>query len=114
VWPYPSINSFGRAGEEGNLLATHPTIKPVALLADAIMDCTTRGDVIVDGFLGSGSTVIAAERTGRRCYGIEIDPLYADVAVRRWQNYTRDRARHAATGRFFDEMEVRSERQTGE
>ena len=109
VWPYPSINSFGRAGEEGNLLATHPTVKPVALLADAIMDCTTRGDVIVDGFLGSGSTVIAAERTGRRCYGIEIDPLYADVAVRRWQNYTRDRARHAATGRFFDEMQGRNE-----
>jgi DNA modification methylase len=114
VWPYPSINSFGRAGEEGNLLASHPTVKPVALLADAIMDCTARGDIIVDGFLGSGSTVIAAERTGRRCYGIEIDPLYADVAVRRWQNYSRDRARHAATGRFFDEMEVRNERQAGE
>ena len=106
VWPYPSINSFGRAGEEGNLLAMHPTIKPVALLADAIMDCTARGDIVLDGFVGSGSTVIAAERTGRWCHAIEIDPLYTDVAVRRWQSYTRDRARHAATGRFFDEIEA--------
>lgn len=114
VWPYPSINSFGRAGEEGNLLATHPTIKPVALLADAIMDCTARGDIVLDGFLGSGSTVIAAERTGRRCHAIEIDPLYADVSVRRWQAYTRDRARHATTGRFFDEMEAENEQQDGE
>jgi DNA modification methylase len=114
VWPYPSLNSFGRAGEEGTLLATHPTIKPVALLADAIMDCTARGDVVLDGFGGSDSTVIAAERTGRRCYAIEIDPLYADASVRRWQNYTRDRARHAATGRFFDEMEAEHEHEAGE
>lgn len=114
VWPYPSINSFGRSGEEGNLLATHPTVKPVALLADAIMDCTARGDIVLDGFLGSGSTVIAAERTGRRCHAIEIDPLYVDIAVRRWQNYTRDRARHAETGRFFDEMEAENEHQAGE
>jgi DNA modification methylase len=113
VWPYPSINSFGRAGEEGNLLATHPTIKPVALLADAIMDCTARGDIVLDGFLGSGSTVIAAERTGRRCYAIEIDPLYADVSVRRWQAYTLDGARHTVTGRFFGEIEAEQVGQDG-
>src|SRR5438128_6439744 len=109
VWNYPGANSFARCGTEGNLLALHPTVKPVALVADAIMDCTARGDIVLDGFLGSGSTVIAAERTGRRCNAIEIDPLYADVAVRRWQAYTRDRARHAATGRFFDEIEAEGE-----
>jgi DNA modification methylase len=106
VWPYPSINSAGRAGQEGNLLALHPTVKPSALLADAMMDCTARGDIVLDGFVGSGSTVIAAERTGRRCYALELDPLYVDTVVRRWQAYTRDRVRHAATGRLFDEMEM--------
>ena len=102
VWNYPSVNSFGRASEEGNLFA-HPTVKPVAMLADAIMDCRARGEIVLDGFLGSGSTLIAAERTGRRCYGIEIDPLYVDIIVRRWQAFTRDRARHAVTGLFFDD-----------
>ncbi|HEY6386268.1 MAG TPA: DNA methyltransferase [Candidatus Acidoferrum sp.] len=86
VWRYPSANSFSRSGDEGNLLALHPTVKPVAMIADAIMDCTSRGDVVLDGFLGSGSTVIAAERTGRRCFGIELDPLYVDTIVRRWQS----------------------------
>ena len=105
VWNYPSVNFFGRAGEEGNFFA-HPTVKPVAMLADAIMDCTARGDVVVDGFLGSGSTLIAAERTGRRCYGIEIDTLYVDIIVRRWQAFTRDRARHAVTGLFFDDTQT--------
>ena len=83
LWTYPSINSFGRKTDEGNLLALHPTVKPVALVADAIMDCTARNDIVLDGFLGSGTAVIAAERTGRRCYGIEIDPLYVDTTVRR-------------------------------
>ena len=113
MWPYPSINSFGRSGEEGNLLALHPTVKPVALLADAIMDCTARGDIVLDGFVGSGSTVLACERVHRRAYAIEIDPLYVDVAVRRWQSYTRDRARHAVTGRFFDELEAEKEEEHG-
>ena len=113
VWPYPSVNSFGRAGEEGNLTALHPTLKPVALLADAIMDASARGDIILDGFVGAGSTIIAAARTGRRCYALEIDPLYTDTAVRRWQAYTRDRARHAASGRFFDAMEAEAESYNG-
>ena len=104
VWQYPAINDFGRAGEEGNLLALHPTVKPVAMVADAIMDCTARGDIVLDGFLGSGTTVIAAQRTGRRCYGLEIDPLYVDTAVRRWQIFTRERARHAEAGCSFEEL----------
>jgi len=106
VWNYPSINSFGRVGDEGNLLALHPTVKPVALVADAIMDCTSRNDVVLDGFLGSGTTVIAAERTGRRCYGLEIDPLYVDTIVRRWQAFTRGDARHALTGKSFTDVEA--------
>jgi DNA modification methylase len=114
VWPYASINSLGGKGEEGNLLALHPTVKPVALLSDAIADCTTRHDIVLDGFLGSGSTVLAAERTGRCCYGMEIDPSYCDTAIRRWQNYTRDHARHALTGRLFDEIEAEGDGHDGD
>jgi hypothetical protein len=106
VWRYPCARSFSRSGEEGNLLALHPTVKPVALVADAILDCSARGDNVLDGFLGSGTTVIAAERTGRRCCGLEIDPLYVDTIVRRWQAFTGDSACHAATGRLFDELEA--------
>jgi DNA modification methylase len=106
AWHYPGANTFSRAGDEGNLLAKHPTIKPTALVADAIMDCTARGDIVLDPFLGSGTTVIAAERTGRRCCGIEIDPLYVDTIVRRWQALTRDTARHAVSGRSFDEVQA--------
>ncbi len=106
VWNYPCANSFSRSSDEGKLLALHPTVKPAALVADAIMDCTDRHDVVLDGFLGSGTTVIAAERTGRRCYGIELDPIYVDVIVRRWQTYSRQTARHAETGRSFAEVEA--------
>jgi DNA modification methylase len=104
VWHYPCANSFSRSGDEGNLLAQHPTVKPVAMVADAIMDCTARRDAVLDFCLGSGSTVIAAERTGRRCCGLEIDPIYVDVIVRRWQAFTRDQAVHANSGRTFDEV----------
>jgi hypothetical protein len=88
VWNYPGVNSFSRSTEEGNLLALHPTVKPVALVADAIMDCSARGDIVLDPFLGSGTTIIAAERTGRICYGIELDPVYVDTIIRRWQQFT--------------------------
>jgi len=104
VWEYPSINSTSKSGDEGNLLALHPTVKPVALVADALLDCSARGDLVLDAFLGSGSTLIAAERTGRVCFGIEIDPKYADVAVRRWQRHTGDHAVHVVTGKRFDEI----------
>jgi DNA modification methylase len=105
VWHYPGANSFSRSTEEGNLLALHPTVKPVALVADAIMDCSGRGDVILDAFLGSGTTVIAAERTGRICYGIEIDPVYVDTIIRRWQAFTGQSAVHTLSGRTFTELE---------
>ena len=104
VWQYPNISAFGRGGEEGNLLACHPTVKPAVLVCDAIKDCSARGDVVLDGFLGSGTTVIAAERTGRCCYGIALDPLYVDTAIRRWEAYTGEVARHAATGQSFEEL----------
>jgi DNA modification methylase len=109
VWHYPGVNSFARKGEEGNLLALHPTVKPVALVADAIMDCTARGEVVLDAFLGSGTTVIAAERVGRRCYGLELDPLYTDTIVRRWQTFTGESARHASSGRLFNQREAEVE-----
>ena len=82
----------------------HPTVKPVALVADALLDCSARGDAVLDAFLGSGSTLIAAERTGRSCYGIELDAIYVDTAIKRWQRYTGDQAVHVASGRAFDDI----------
>ncbi len=113
VWEYPGANTLSRQTDEGNLLALHPTVKPVALVADALLDCSARGDIVLDSFLGSGSTLIAAERVGRICYGIEIDPLYVDVAIRRWQRYTGDRAVHLATDKSFDEIAANVEAQHG-
>lgn len=113
VWEYPNISAFGRAGEEGNLLALHPTVKPAALVADAMLDASARGKVVLDAFLGSGTTVIAAERVGRRCFGLELDPLYVDVIVRRWQAHTGDRARQSASGRLFDDMAAKVEDRHG-
>ena len=104
VWEYPGVNTFSKQSDEGNLLALHPTVKPIALVADALLDCSARGDAVLDAFLGSGSTLIAAERTGRVCHGIELDPIYVDTAVRRWQRYTGDQAIHAGTGKRFDEI----------
>ncbi len=104
VWQYPGASTFSKQGEEGNLLALHPTVKPVALVADAFLDCSSRGDIVLDSFLGSGSTLIAAERVGRVCYGIEIDPLYVDVTIRRWQKLTGEHAIHSATGTTFDDI----------
>jgi DNA modification methylase len=109
VWNYPGANSFSRCGGEGNLLALHPTVKPVAMVADAILDCSARGDIVLDAFLGSGTTVIAAERTGRRCYGLELDPAYVDTIIRRWQAQTGQSAHHAATGRSFDDLGCEAE-----
>src|SRR6266853_3831365 len=102
VWSYPGVNSFSRSGPEGNLLALHPTVKPVALVADALRDCSSRGEIVLDAFLGSGTTLIAAERTGRICRGLELDPLYVDTAVRRWQALTGQHAQHAGSGRLFE------------
>jgi DNA modification methylase len=104
IWRYAGANSFARCGEERNLLALHPTVKPVAMVADAILDCSARGDIVLDAFLGSGTTLIAAERTGRRGYGLELDAGYVDTIVRRWQALTGGSARHAASGRSFDDL----------
>lgn len=102
VWRYAGVNTF-RAGRMDDL-AVHPTVKPVAMVADAIRDCTKRGDIVIDAFVGSGTTILAAERVGRRAFGIEIDPLYVDVAVRRWQAFTGQDAVLEATGQTFDEV----------
>ena len=71
-----------------------------------MLDCTARGDVVLDAFLGSGTTLIAAERVGRCCYGLELDPLYVDTIIRRWQAWTGDLACHAETGQAFDQREA--------
>jgi len=105
VWDYRRVHSLSRSTEEGNLSDLHQTIKPVELVADAILDCTARGEIVLDPFLGSGTTVIAAERTGRACYGIELDPGYVDTIVRRWQAFTGLSVVHAKSGRTFHEME---------
>jgi DNA modification methylase len=100
VWDYAGVNSLkaGRMDE----LKMHPTVKPVALVADAIKDCSKRQSIILDAFAGSGTTLIAAEQTARRGYAIEIDPKYVDTTIRRWQTCTGERAVHAESGRPFD------------
>jgi DNA modification methylase len=102
VWQYTGIQGM-RSGEEGDLLEIHPTIKPVKLVADALLDCSRRGDLILDPFLGSGTTLLACERVGRHCRGIELDPLYVDATIRRFQNLTGLDATHQATGQTFTE-----------
>jgi DNA modification methylase len=104
VWNYPGANTRSRTGEEGNVLAMHPTVKPVALIADALLDCSRRGDIVLDSFLGAGSTLLAAERVGRICYGMEIEGRYVDLAIRRWQRLTGESAIHTASGKTFDEL----------
>jgi DNA modification methylase len=105
VWVYAGANSFARKGEDGNLLAYHPTSKPIALIADALLDASSPHDIVLDSFAGAGSTLIAAERTGRIARTIELDPAYCDTAIRRWQRLTKCSAIHAATHCTFDELE---------
>jgi DNA modification methylase len=102
VWTYPGINTFkpGRLDE----LAMHPTVKPVALVADAIRDCSKRGGIVLDAFAGSGTTIMAAERTARHGYAMELDPHYIDVAIQRGQEFTGNDAIHAETGQTFAEI----------
>lgn len=107
VWHYPGIAGFRRSSEDGDLLALHPTVKPVRLVADAVLDCTMRGDLVLDPFLGSGTTLIAAERMGRRCAGIELDSRYVDTAIQRWTRLTGDAAVLAATGETFEVVAAR-------
>ena len=102
VWNYASANRFGR-GEDADLTSQHPTPKPVQMIADAILDVTERGDIVLDPFLGSGTTLIAAQRVGRIARCIDMDPLYVDLAIRRWQRLTGDQAvRH--DGATFNDL----------
>jgi len=102
VWSYAGANSFSRSRDED--LAMHPTVKPVAMIVDAILDCSRRNDIVLDPFAGSGSTLVAAQRTGRRGYGIEIDPVYCDLIVRRLQELTKCKAVLVGDGRTFEEI----------
>lgn len=102
VWQYPGVNSFGATRDAD--LAMHPTVKPVAMVADAIMDCSRRKDIVLDAFAGSGTTLVAAQKTKRRGYGIEIDPGYCDTIVRRLQNLFKIEARLTTDNRTFDEI----------
>jgi DNA modification methylase len=103
VWSYPGINSFGRTRDAD--LASHPTVKPIALVKDAIFDCSNRGGLVLDAFAGSGTTLVAAAKAGRRGYGIELDPRYCDLIVRRVAVATGAPAIHVATGKPFAEVE---------
>jgi DNA modification methylase len=102
LWQYPGASSMGSDARRG--LKEHPTVKPTAMLEDALLDLTNRDDVVLDPFLGSGSTLIAAEKTGRRCRGVEIDPRYVDLTIRRWQHLTGRDAILQSTEQTFSEI----------
>ena len=112
VWSYPSAKTASTGSDEGDMLKNHPTPKCVRMVADAILDCTKRGEIVIDAFLGSGTTLIAADKVGRVCHAVELDPLYVDLAIRRWQAWSGEQAVHSSTGRSFDEIE--SERRPAE
>jgi DNA modification methylase len=105
VWNYPSMSAFGT--QRDSLLALHPTVKPVAMIADALREVTRRGEVVLDTFLGSGTSLIAAQETGRVCCGVELDSLYVDVAIRRWQNITGCEAINLDSGDTFNRIAQR-------
>ena len=109
VWTYPGASSLGSDARRG--LKDHPTVKPTAMLEDALLDLTNRGDIVIDPFLGSGSTLIAAEATGRVCRGVELDPLYVDVIIRRYEAATGDPAVLVETGETFQALGARRGRE---
>lgn len=102
VWSYPGMNSFQAGRDEA--LAMHPTVKPVALVEDAILDCSNRGGIVLDAFSGSGTTIIAAHRAGRRGYAIELDPHYVDVTLNRFRDLTGQEPVHIKSGLTFSEL----------
>jgi DNA modification methylase len=104
VWTYRGANSFG--SQRMQELDAHPTVKPIALVADALLDVSKRGDVVLDPFGGSGTTLLAAHKTGRRARLIEIDPHYCDVIIRRFEDHTGSEAKLAATGQTFEELSI--------
>lgn len=100
VWDYPGVNTLREGRREE--LAMHPTVKPVRMVADAIRDCSRRGAIVLDSFGGSGTTLLAAEKAGRRGYLMELDPVYVDVAIERWRKLTGGYVKHAESGLDFD------------
>ncbi|ODT16941.1 MAG: hypothetical protein ABS35_26995 [Kaistia sp. SCN 65-12] len=112
VWRYAGVNTWGK--DRMKLLGAHPTVKPLTMVADALKDVSKRGETVVDSFLGSGTTLLAAEKTGRRCVGIELDPGYVEVAIGRWQSLTGRDAILAETGQTFDEVISTRLRQSAE
>ena len=112
LWTYPGASSLGSDARQG--LQDHPTVKPTAMLQDALIDLTNRDEIVLDPFLGSGSTLIAAENTGRVCCGVELDPLYVDVIIRRYQAETGAAVILADTGATFEEVAARRRQQRGD
>ena len=102
MWSYPGASSLGSDSRSG--LQLHPTVKPTAMLEDALLDVTKRDEIVLDPFLGSGSTLIAAEKTRRTCYGIELDPRYVDTALRRFEAIYQRQAVLEQTGETFAEL----------
>jgi len=111
VWNYSGMNSSARRGRTRGL-DLHPTVKPIAMVSDAILDVTQRGDIVLDPFCGNGTTILAAERTGRRGYAIELDPGCVDTAIDRWQRMTKQTAVHAS-GKTFEEMRAERRHEDG-
>jgi len=107
VWSYPGANQPGSSAAKA--LEHHPTPKPIEMVEDALKDVSKRGALVLDVFLGSGTTLLAAERCGRRAYCIELDPAYVDVAIRRWEAMTGKEAIHAESGRTFAQMAIERE-----
>ena len=102
MWDYAGVNTMKK--DRMDEIAMHPTVKPVGLVSDAILDVTRRGALVLDPFGGSGSTLIAAEKTGRVARLIEFDPIYCDVIVRRFEAFTGKRAKLSARDDFFEDV----------
>lgn len=102
VWTYAGVNTFKT--DRMDEIGSHPTVKPVALVSDAIRDVTNRGQIVLDVFGGSGTTLIAAQKTGRSARLIEIDPIYCDVTIKRWQKLTGKSATLSCSGETFEEV----------
>lgn len=107
VWDYAGVNTF--KADRQSELESHPTVKPVAMIADIIRDCSKHRQIVLDPFMGSGTTLIAAELTGRIAYGMEIDPKYVDVAIRRWIELTGGEVRHAETGELYPALTAKTD-----
>ncbi len=109
VWHYPSAASVARTSDEGNPLSWHPTVKPLALVCDILLDASGKGDIVGDPFAGSGTSLIAAEKLGRKARCLELDPAYCDTVIRRWQRWTGEAALRVGDGMTFAAIEAEAE-----